>query len=218
MTTQPPPRADGDRGGEQPPDQASAEWKPVDASAPAPHHPPLPRAVKIGGLAGLGVLLVAAILLGVALGGGFGDPEHTPSASASPALNMELPVQVGDYVRGDITTSQGPAPDNKRIARADYSDGEHSVVVLLTFPETDLPDFLSAAGVETDQASQSASPSPSASVVLPPDVLCGPSLDTGKQACGRIVDNTGLLVATVTEQDEQAVEKLLEEFQQAVTP
>lgn len=225
MTTQPSPQDSApDTGAEPQPSPAhsdpdSPEWKSV--GAPHSERPPLPRAVKVGGFALLGLILIAAILIGVALGGGFGGPSDGASSepTRSPALTMDLPVQVGEYVRGEITTSQGPAPDNKRIARADYSDGENSVVLLLTFPEPDLGDFLEAAGIETGtDPSGSPSSDPSSTVNLPRDVRCGTSVDTSQVACARVVDETGLLLATVTPQDTQRVEELLEEFQAAVTP
>jgi hypothetical protein len=184
----------------------SREWRPVAPSGSPPRRP-LPPAVKYGGLALLALLLVAAVLIGIALGGGFTPQE--PEPTKPPALSMEPPVQVGDFVRGSLTNSEGPAPDHQRIVRADYSDGTDKLVLLLTFPETDVADFLTAAGIEHPEGGV---------VDLIEGVSCGVSADTTRPACGKVVENTGILVVSLTEADEQDVRTHLTDFTTALTP
>ena len=186
----------------------SREWRPVAPSGSPPRRP-LPPAVKYGGLALLALLLVAAVLIGIALGGGFTSPEPEPTKPPTPALSMEPPVQVGDFVRGSLTNSEGPAPDHQRIVRADYSDGSNKLVLLLTFPETDVADFLTAAGIEHPEGGV---------VDLIEGVSCGVSADTTRPACGKVVENTGILVVSLTEADEQDVRTHLTDFTTALTP
>lgn len=183
------------------------EWRPV---APGEHRArtPLPPAVKWGGLGILALLLVGAVLAGIAMGGGFA-PADSPSPTPTPALAMEPPVQVGDFVRGELTESQGPAPAQQRIVRADYSDGAAKLVLLLTFPEHDVADFLLAAGIERPEAGE---------VVGLDGVACGVSADTTRPACGKVVDNTGLLVVSLTDTGEAEVRELLSEFETSLTP
>jgi hypothetical protein len=184
------------------------EWRPVAPSAGATRRP-LPPAVKYGGLALLALLLVAAVLIGIALGGGFTPKEPEPTKPPTPALSMEPPVQVGDFVRGDLATSEGPAPAHQRIVRADYSDGTNKLVLLLTFPETDVADFLAAAGVEHPEGGV---------VELLEGVSCGVSADTSRPACGKVVENTGILVVSLTDAEEQDVHTRLTEFADVLAP
>jgi hypothetical protein len=186
----------------------SREWRPVAPSGSPPRRP-LPPAVKYGGLALLALLLVAAVLIGIALGGGFTSPEPEPTKPPTPALSMEPPVQVGDFVRGSLTNSEGPAPDHQRIVRADYSDGSNKLVLLLTFPETDVADFLTAAGIEHPEGGV---------VDLLEGVSCGVSADTTRPACGKVVENTGILVVSITDADEEDVRTHLTDFTTALTP
>lgn len=195
MSSQPTPES------EEPTDQ---QWTAVSREEPA--RPPLPASVKFGGLALLAVLLVAAVLGGIALGGGFrGSASSSPTPT--PAFSMELPVQVGDFVRGDATASQGPAPQNQDIVRADYSDGTNRVVVLLTFPEPDVISFLKDAGIDTSQLT--------GQQTAGDGIHCGTSVDTGQEACALVDDSTGLLVLSLTENDED-VHSLVSQFHEAL--
>ena len=197
MSTQPTPDP------EENPDQ---QWTAVSREEPA--RPPLPSFVKFGGLALLAVMVIAAVLIGVALGGGFTPATPSPSASPTPAYPLELPVQVGDLVRGDVTESQGPAPENQQIVRADYSDGTSRVVVLVTFPERTITQFLEDAGVAMNDTS--------GQVLVSDGIYCGTSADTGLEACGIVQDSTGLLVLPTTE-THQSAEDLVAAFDEALT-
>lgn len=179
-------------------------WTPV--AHHGDHRPPLPHAVKFGGLALLAVLLVLAVVAGIGLGGGFSPKTPEASASPTPAFSMELPIQVGDFVRGDASASQGPAPENQEIVRADYSDGVNRVVVLLTFPERDIEQFLTDAGVDTSELQGEGAGD---------GIHCGRSEDTGRQACALVEDSTGLLVLSLTD-DEMDVHEAVSQFHEAL--
>lgn len=202
MSSERPP-AGGDDGGSGSP---MSQWRPV---APSGDEPPtaLPKAVRYGGLGLLALLLVAAVLVGIALGGGFRAKEADPTSQA-PALSLEPPVQVGDFVRGSLGSSEGPAPDHQRIVRADYSDGKNQLVLLLTFPESDVVDFLTAAGIEHPDGGV---------VTLLDGVSCGVSADTTLPACGKVVENTGILVVSLTDASEEDARARLDAFTDAVT-
>lgn len=187
----------------------SREWRPVAPSEGARTKAPLPPAVKYGGLGFLVLLLVAAVLIGIALGGGFTPEEPEPTPTPQPALTMDPPVQVGDFVRGELSTSEGPAPAHQRIVRADYSDGTNKLVLLLTFPESDVADFLAAAGIEHPEGGV---------VELLEGVSCGVSADTTRPACGKVVDNTGILVVSLTDAEVQDVHTRLNDFVAALAP
>lgn len=195
-------------------------WRPVDDGG-APH-PPLPRHIKWGGLGLLAVLVVAAVLIGVALGGGFGS--GNPGATASPGLIMDPPIQVGEYVRGRTSSPDpGASPSADRQVSAEYSDGAASIVFMMVWPRDDLAKFMDDAGVKVGaepsaSASPTASPEPSASGFQDPSILCGISADTNGIACAKLVDGTGVMVAGLSGQQEEEIAFLLDEFEQAVTP
>lgn len=164
--------------------------------------PSAPRWASLVGPAIAGALVLAGGLIGAGLGAAsvVSEPEPTPS----PKLSMDPPVQVGEFVRGKVTESTGPAPESQRIVRADYSDGADKLIFVMTWPEENLADYVADAGVESV-----------AEVEL--GTLCGMSLDTSFSACGRIKEDTGLLLLAVTEQSESAVLDILGRFDSAVS-
>ena len=89
--------------------------------------------------------------------------------------------------------------------RADYSDGADKLIFVMTWPEEDLSAYVTDAGVQSANEAE-------------PGTLCGTSIDTTFTACGRIKEETALLLLAVTEQTEPAVLHLLGEFDAAVTP
>lgn len=176
-------------------------WTPVDA---APPEPPQRRQwwVAAAGPALLVLLLVLGGLVGGALGRSAVPKD--PSPGPEPSFAVDPPVQVGDMVRGEVTESSGPAPENQRIVRADYSDGVNKVIFVMTWPEDDVDSYLADAGIEGASA-------------IGAGTLCGTSVDTSLPACGRIAQQTGLLLLAVTEHATSDVATLLGEFEAAVT-
>lgn len=203
--------------GPTPPD----DWRAVDSAA-SPPRPPLPPAVKWGGLGLLGLLIVGAILAGIGLGGGFGGGNPSATPSPTPELVMEPPIQVGEYVRGRLSTADPSASQaSTRQTGADYSDGTVGIFFLMVWPQDDLATFMTDAGIELTTASTTPSPSssPEPSIdVEPGNVVCGVSQDTDLVACGKLVRGTGVMVAALGGQAEEEIRTLLDEFEQAVTP
>lgn len=179
--------------------QEDPQWKEVSAA-----HPPLPRRVLYSGLGALVVLIILAIVAGIGLGGGFSGQKT--GSSEQPAFSMELPVQVGNFVRGTVTSSRGPAPADQRLERADYSDGTARIVVLLAFPQPDLSSFLKDAGIETTAIDDEP--------LRIDDIRCGTSIDTGRDACALVDGTTGLLVQSLT--DGQPVHDVVAQFHDAL--
>ena len=195
--------------GDLPDPQAAASddtWKPVDPTPTAT--PPMPTWVKVAGLGAIALLVAAAILIGILLGRG-ARPTETPSPSPtptpSPSVNFEPPIQVGTFVASEATESQGPAPENQRIARANYFDGTDRVILAMTWPVGDLGRYLADAGVEgiSEQAGT-------------PGVQCGTSVDTNRAACGLMSGDTALLLLSVTDFPATKLAPLLQEFESAV--
>jgi len=188
---------------------ADSDWRPV-ASPHVEDKPPLPQAVKYGGLAALAVLIVGAVLVGIGLGGGFlGSP--SAGQSATPPFTMEPPIQLGSYVRGTLKPSE-----DGHLTSADYSDGTASIVVVLQWPQTDLDSFMGDAGFETPKPVTSTSP-----LATPvDDLLCGLSdeySDEETVGCATIESDTGLMVVGLSNQDEEEIRGLLDQFEQSVT-
>lgn len=186
------------------PNPAPPTWTavgPDDDAAP----PPIPTWAKVLGVTALALLVVLAGLLGTALGrwSPTPAPSATPSPSPSPSFELTPPVQVGEFVAGDITESAGPAPLNQRIVRASYSDGTDRLLLVLTWPEEDIDTFVTGAGIEDAQE-------------LTAGTICGTSLDTDLPACARLSGDTGLLLLAVTEQRPTVVAALLSEFERAL--
>ncbi|MBB1483052.1 hypothetical protein H5392_04145 [Tessaracoccus sp. MC1865] len=166
----------------------------------------MPPWVKPALAGGVGVLLLAGGLVG----GSLADrPEQapSPSASPSPAFPLDTPLMVDDLVRGESSESTGPGPANQRIVQADYTDGENTVVFILSWPEPDVAEFVANAGIEIDAQT----PSPTGG-----SRYCGVSEDTGESACGEVIDEVGVLLVSVTEQSETAVAETLDRFKEAI--
>lgn len=180
---------------------APESWEPV---SPADVVRPRPWWVAAAGPALLVVLLVLGGIIGGALGRSVGTTSPTPSSSPTPPYVMDPPIQVGDLVRGAVTESSGPAPENQRIVRADYSDGVNKVIFVMTWPEDDVSTYVADAGVE------------GANEVGRAGTLCGTSLDTSLPACGRISQGTGLLLLAVTEHATAELATQLAAFEDAV--
>lgn len=203
---------------------APDDWRAVE-SAVGPQ-PPLPPAVKWGGLGLLALVIVGAILIGIGLGGGFGQGEPSATTSPTPELAMDPPIQVGEYVRGRLS-STGPTASNgsNRQVGADYSDGTAGIFFLMVWPQSDLRQFMTDAGIDLAAAPTTPSPasspatgSPAATENSGDEVVCGVSQDTDGVACGKLVRGTGVMVAALDAQAEEEIRTLLDEFEQAVTP
>lgn len=184
------------------PTPARAAWTAVSDDDPKP---PAAWWERLLGPAIATALVVTGGLIGAGLGGADGASQP-PTPSRSPKLTMSPPVQVGDLVRGDVSESTGPAPENQRIVRADYSDGANKVIFVMTWPEEDAVAYVTDAGIQD------------AVETIGSGTLCGLSVDTSLPACGRVSQETGLLLLAVTEHATEDLAEILIEFERAVTP
>lgn len=187
---------------------SSSDWKAVGGKADAPERPPIPLWAKALGLALIAAIIVLAGVLGASLGRSGPAPtasvSPSPSPSPSPPFVLEPPVQVGEFVAGEPTESRGPAPLNQRIVQATYTDGTDRLLLVMTWPEESVDDFIAGAGIEGAEE-------------LTAGTMCGSSVDTGLPACARMYEDTGLLLLAVTEDiGPTVVAALLNEFERAL--
>lgn len=181
------------------------DWKAVSpARPPEGSTPPMPGWVKPVLALAVAALMLLAGLIGTRLGTP-DPPEPTPTPSPSPTPSpgfpMEPPMVVDGYVRGQ--SNNGDEASDLQIAQADYTDGEDTVVFIMTWPETDVTAFLTNAGIST--ASETAPES---------GRYCGTSEDTGELACGEVVNEVGLVLVSVTDQSRATVAGLLDRFKE----
>lgn len=191
-----------DGGGSDP----TESWTAVSPAEPSVGStPPTPRWLKPALAAGVGVLLLAGGLIGGNLGARNGDEGPATPETSSPAFTLDTPLVVGDLVRGQVSESTGPSPASQRIVQADYTDGENTVVFILSWPEPDVAQFVENAGIGTATQTEPRS-----------GRYCGTSEDTGESACGEVIDDVGVLLVSVTEQSETAVAEALDRFKEAI--
>lgn len=164
--------------------------------------PRMPVAVKVGGLVLVGLLLLLAAWFGMSLGG-----SSNGGASATPTVDdslwaLEPPKTLGDLVQGETSASPAATAGDRDIVRADYSDGAAKVVLLLSRPEDDLARYLEDAGVQN--------------VEPVGDASCGISVDNSVPVCARIIDDTAIAVAGLTDQDFTQITSLVDSFYAAL--
>lgn len=171
-------------------------WRPV---AEEEQPPPLPVWVKAIGA------LLAVFVLGFGLWIGVTLATMNPDTSADAtkvAKELEPPLQLGDFVLGDVKSSPSPANPERSIVRASYSDGSKRLILLLSNPEADLDRYLADAGIVDTQAEQ--------------DGRCGKSEDTGLTVCALISDETAIAVVGMNDQSPSELAKLGAAFRDAL--
>lgn len=183
-------------------------WSPVEAESKTHAHraappPPLPGWVKAGGaILGLAIL-AGASWAGFTLGT---SPTPEPSPTATQVIRewqMEPPVSVQDWVRGEVETPPPVEGQNRTVIRADYSTGQERLVLVLSRTELDLNQYLSDANIgNTRPVGHS---------------ICGTSLDTGSPVCARLADETGILIAGRDAQTHEELAPIVDEFYWAMS-
>lgn len=168
----------------------------MDAGVPDPP-PPIPRVVKVVGLALVAALMVLAAWLGLSLGSGGPTPTPTPPTPTPELWPLDPPVVVGEMVRGDVVTDT-PAGTNRTVVRADYSDGTDRLVLVLTRPESDVTSHLEDAGVT------GAAPNGTAT--------CGRSVDSGDPVCATVTDETAVMLLSFGGHSTGELADLVEEY------
>ncbi len=170
-------------------------------SAQVADPPSIPLVVKIVGILIVLVLLLLSVWLGLSLGRS-GSVEPSPTASVDESLwALEPPVQVGSLVRGDVTTKPAESTGGREIITSTYTDGTDKVILLLSRPEDDLTSYLTYAGVSN-----------AAPVEGSRGISCGISDDNKLPFCARVVDDTAIAVASLSEQDIPTLISLLGAF------
>lgn len=154
-------------------------------------------------------LLLSAILAAVLVLAGAGvvawrintaRPQVVVTASA-PRTPWQLvpPLQVGSYSRdanADDTPSTNPATRKSAIATTYARNGQNTVVLLMSRPETDARKFLTDLGMNA--------------VVASGDGWCGTSIDTNHDACALVRDDTAIAIvdlAGLTRSDLWAIDQ-----------
>lgn len=178
------------------------DWRAVSPPEPVESTPPMPGWVKPALAAVAAVLVLGAGLLGASLGTPpTPEPSPTPSPSPTPAITLEPPVVVDEFVRGQSNNTVPPGAGDQTIVQADYTDGEDTVVFVMTWPAPDVKQLMEDAGV--DNATETGEET---------GRFCGESDVTGQAACGELVDDVGILLASVTDQSETTISALLDRF------
>ncbi|MDO5092281.1 MAG: hypothetical protein Q4D79_02490 [Propionibacteriaceae bacterium] len=173
------------------------EWRKVDTEEDdePDDKPPLPLAVKIGGILLIGVVLVVAGWLGLSIGGS-GPPDHSNLWAVKP------PIQIGDFVAKDVKDTS-PADRSRSVSTANYSDGTSKFVLVVSRYEVSMPGIVENTGL--------------ANPVKVGNATCGTTVDTNLPACVRIVDFTGVLVAGLSGQDPETLVTTLDSVTTALT-
>ncbi len=166
--------------------------------------PSIPRGVKVIGIVIVLALLFLSVWLGLSLGRS-GSPAPEPSPTVEEELwELEPPVTMDEFVRGDVTSTPRDGDNDRDIARADYTDGTDRLILLLSRPETDLATYLEGAqvsGVEPVEGSGG--------------ISCGTSTISAENSipfCARVVDDTAIAVAGLSEQDTSTLTSLVDSF------
>lgn len=161
--------------------------------------PSIPRAVKIIGIIIVIALLLLSVWLGLSLGRSGPSPDPTPTVDES-LWDLDPPVQVGPLVRGDVNATPKALEGDRDILTAPYTDGTDKAILLLSRPEDDLTSYLENAGV------------PDAEPMADSDgISCGIA-DNQIPVCARVVDDTAIGVAGLTEQDFSTLSSLVDSF------
>ncbi|MDO5677529.1 MAG: hypothetical protein Q4G35_08500 [Propionibacteriaceae bacterium] len=179
------------------------DWRAVPPEeSTAGSTPPMPAWVKPALAGAVGLLVLLGAVIGASLGMANNSTAQGQSTEPSPAFALEPPLVVDEYVRGQSNKNDSHIA-GQEIVQADYSDGTHTVVLVMTWPEKDLGAFLDNAGIGRTNISGD-----------PTNRYCGVSEDTGQAACGEIIDEVGLLLVSVSEQGEPEVSELLDRFKE----
>ena len=165
--------------------------------------PQMPLVVKVVGLLLVAALLILAAWLGLSLGGST-DPEPSPTPSIDETLwVMETPTTMGNYVRGEVTSTPAGTRGDRDIVTAKYSNGaDDKIVLLLSRPEDNLDTYLENAGVENTEPVAHAT--------------CGTSVDNSAPVCARVVDETAIAVVGINDQDFVRLASTVESFYAAL--
>ncbi len=177
-------------------------------SAQVADPPRIPTLVKVVGLLVVVLLLAMSVVLGFSLGRS--DPsESTPTPSVDESLwPLEAPTTVGSFVRGDVTSTPAKTSGDRDIVTANYTDGTDKMILSLSRPEDDLVSYLENAGVKDAEPIEGTK-----------GISCGIfviSTDKSARVCARVVDDTAIAVAGLSDQDSDELTSLVDSFYSAL--
>lgn len=168
-----------------------------------PAKPPVPTSVTIVVVLVAVALVVGAFFLGRYLAG---DASGEPTEVAT--LPLAAPDAIGAFQLAESSSPSTAADVGKELVRATYTDGSDRVLLVLSRPETELGEFLVAAGIEELGEVEGSEASPGATSIT----LCGRSADTGNAACGRLAQGAGELLVGLTEVPSEQLSTMLDEL------
>jgi hypothetical protein len=171
-------------------------------AADDPHRPPSHKALLIGTIAAVIVLIIVGVSSYFINSSQPVAPSATPVATSTWAL--DLPVQIGNYTRDPNTTSAPTAQGGVTTTSATYAaKGKNAVVVLMSRPQTDLKKFMSDAGMTAVGEQPLSDRSGSA--------LCGVDPDHNDTGCVVLQENTAVLALGLQDQSRQDLADLAQQ-------
>ena len=181
------------------PVRGTSEWRNVPKSdagndtptgTPRHHVPPIPRFAKVIGVVGAVVLLVVTVWVSVVISG-----MGKPRADASPAWDLRLPTQIGDFANDGVKESAAPSGEGT-ILRSNYSDGNSQFMLLLQRPAPELDSYLSSSGITN--------------LTSVHDASCGIYDKEQMPVCARVIEKTVIMVMGFSGQNNETLADLIE--------
>ncbi len=172
------------------------------------HRGPSHKAMLIGTIVALVVIIVAGVAAYVINSTQPAAPASTPAPTST--WKLELPVQIGSYTRDPNAGASPSTQAGSTTTSATYAKGgQDAVVVLMSRPQTDMKAFMADAGMnavtEQDLSDRSGT------------ALCGIDPDHNDTGCVVLQENTAVLVLGLLDQSRQDMADLAEQTARQVS-
>lgn len=184
-------------------------------SSTGPDELDVPPAIRTNRLPRWLLVLTGVLLFALAVGGaGYAawrinstKPQVVITASASRTpWTLTPPLQVGAYSRdasANDQPSRNPTTNKSAIATTYARQGQNSVVLLMSRPENDTKKFMEDMGMNA--------------VVPNEDGFCGTSIDTNRDGCAVVVDNSAIMLVDLVGLTRTDLMELTHQFAEEVT-